>query len=67
MGHRPKPGIVLDFQQVPEPKHARNRLHLDVEVADLTGATAACVGLGAAAVGSVVRDEDRSFQVMVNP
>ena len=63
----PDTGIVIDFQQVPEPKAGKNRLHLDVQVVDLAAATAACVGLGAAAAGPVVVDEDGSFQVMLDP
>lgn len=33
-------GTILAFQQVPEPKGGKNRLHLDVHVADITVATA---------------------------
>ena len=58
---------VIDFQQVPEPKGGKNRLHLDVKVSDLASATTACVALGAEAIGEVVRDEDGSFRVMLDP
>ena len=60
-------GIVIDFQQVPEPKAGKNRLHLDVEVPDLAAATTACVAHGAEAIGPVVRDEHGTFQVMLDP
>jgi predicted enzyme related to lactoylglutathione lyase len=63
----PGTGLVIDFQQVPEPKVGKNRLHLDVAVADLEDATAVCVALGAKAVGSVVDEETGRFQVMVDP
>ncbi len=60
-------GVVVAFQRVPEPKALKNRLHFDVEVTELAEATAACVRLGAEAVGPVVHDEHGSFQVMVDP
>ncbi len=63
----PGTGIVLGFQEVPETKSGKNRLHLDVTVSDLTSATAACVALGAEVIGEVVRDEVGSFQVMIDP
>ncbi|HEV2759246.1 MAG TPA: VOC family protein [Acidimicrobiales bacterium] len=63
----PCTGVVIDFQQVPEPKAGKNRLHLDVTVSDLAAATTACVALGAEAIGEVVCDEVGSFQVMVDP
>ncbi len=63
----PENGLVVAFQEVPEPKAGKNRLHLDVRVADLEEATAACVILGATADGPVVEDADGSFQVMFDP
>ncbi len=56
----------LAFQQVPEPKIAKNRVHIDVDVSDLAIATAAAVALGAEIVGSVVADDEGSFQVMLD-
>ncbi len=65
--HDPGSAVVLAFQQVPEPKSGKNRLHVDVQVPDLTAATAAWVALGAEAAGPVIRDEHGSFQVMIDP
>ncbi len=58
---------TVSFQVVPEHKQCKNRVHLDVDVDDLTVATAAAVALGAAAVGEVVVDELGGFQVMSDP
>ncbi len=63
----PENGLVVAFQEVPEPKAGKNRLHLDVRVADLEAATAACVGLGGTADGPIIEDADGSFQVMRDP
>lgn len=60
-------GLVVAFQEVPEPKVAKNRVHIDIRVSDLGPATAACVGLGATVDGAVTEDEDGSFQVMLDP
>jgi predicted enzyme related to lactoylglutathione lyase len=38
-----------------------------VKVSDLAAPTTACVARGAEALGEVVRDEDGSFQVMLDP
>jgi predicted enzyme related to lactoylglutathione lyase len=38
---------VLLLQRVPEPKVGKNRMHLDLRVADLTGELARLEGLGA--------------------
>ena len=43
----PVPGVpILRFQRVPEPKAVKNRVHLDVAVADLEEACAAVEALG---------------------
>ena len=57
----------IAFQKVPEGKVAKNRLHLDVEVDDLTAETDRVVGLGATALGEVMTDEQGSFQVLADP
>jgi hypothetical protein len=59
----------LAFQPVPEPKAAKNRLHLDITVPPgrVADAAATAIGLGARAVGVEVRDEKGSFQVMRDP
>jgi predicted enzyme related to lactoylglutathione lyase len=41
------PGVpILRFQRVPEPKLVKNRVHLDVAVADLEEASRTAVALG---------------------
>ncbi len=43
----PVPGVpILRFQRVPEPKAVKNRLHLDVSVADLDAARERVEALG---------------------
>lgn len=56
----------LAFQRVPEPKRAKNRLHLDVLVEDLEEAADQAVLLGAQRVGTVRTDTAGSFQVLVD-
>ncbi|MEZ5374972.1 MAG: VOC family protein [Acidimicrobiales bacterium] len=56
----------LAFQRVPEPKSVKNRVHLDVDVADLSTATAAAVALGATPVGDIVTEDGGAFQVMLD-
>lgn len=58
---------VLAFQRVPEHKHIKNRLHLDVAVTDLAAAIAEALELGATASGEIVHDGTGSFQVMLDP
>lgn len=57
----------LAFQKVPEGKSTKNRLHLDIEVDDVTTATAAAGGLGAVVVGPQHHDVAGSFQVLLDP
>jgi catechol 2,3-dioxygenase-like lactoylglutathione lyase family enzyme len=57
----------LAFQPVPEGKVVKNRLHLDVAVADIPAATRRAVELGAIARGEVRTDEQGSFQVLLDP
>ncbi|MFI8824924.1 VOC family protein [Streptomyces sp. NPDC053431] len=62
------PGFVrLAFQKVPEGKTVKNRVHLDVEVADPEGAAEQVLPLGARRSGGLVTDEQGSFQVMLDP
>jgi predicted enzyme related to lactoylglutathione lyase len=44
------PAFTLTLQRVPEPKTTKNRMHLDLLVADLTGESARIEALGAARV-----------------
>ena len=55
------------FQRVPECKVAKNRVHLDVEVADIAAATVQAEALGATRVGDVHVDTAGSFQVLRDP
>ncbi|MCW2524856.1 MAG: glyoxalase [Frankiales bacterium] len=64
---RPPGWTQLAFQRVPEPKSVKNRLHLDVEVADLAVATEQAQALGARRVGAVHHDVAGSFQVLLDP
>jgi hypothetical protein len=58
---------VLTFQRVPEAKTAKNRLHLDLFVADPAAEIERARGLGASLVGAPV-DTGRSWwQVMADP
>ncbi|MFI8520195.1 VOC family protein [Streptomyces sp. NPDC085481] len=62
------PGFVrIAFQRVPEGKAVKNRVHLDVEVADPGAAAGEAQPLGARRVGGIVTDEQGSFQVMRDP
>ena len=63
----PAGGHIVGFQKVPEPKVVKNRVHLDVEVADVGAAVDAAVALGATKVGELVDDPVSSFQVMLDP
>lgn len=55
------------FQRVPEEKQAKNRLHLDVQVADIETATETAEELGAVRVGEIHSDSAGSFQVLLDP
>jgi catechol 2,3-dioxygenase-like lactoylglutathione lyase family enzyme len=57
----------LAFQRVPEPKTVKNRLHLDFVAADIPGATAEAVALGAVALGELVTNAYGQFQVLHDP
>jgi predicted enzyme related to lactoylglutathione lyase len=65
-------GIRLGFQTVPEPKPAKNRVHLDLYVDDLDRAADRAVELGAVRHGVIVVEEADAdgvtrFQVMRDP
>lgn len=63
-------GFYIGFQRVPERKTAKNRVHLDVEVAvdSLERAIDEAEQLGARCLGQVVEDDGGgSFQVMADP
>lgn len=60
---QPSPRLVL--QRVPEPKQGKNRLHLDVEVADMEAEVARLVALGARRLER--QEEFGPFTVMQDP
>lgn len=49
-------GPAIAFQEVPEAKQTKNRVHVDVEVADLDAASAQVERLGGAVIGDVEED-----------
>jgi aminoglycoside 3-N-acetyltransferase len=57
----------IGFQQVPEGKSVKNRVHLDVEVDDLAASSVAAAELGATMVGEIVDEGIGQFQVMRDP
>ncbi|MFD9718003.1 VOC family protein [Streptomyces sp. NPDC059076] len=62
------PGSVrVAFQQVPEGKAAKNRLHLDLAAGDVEAASDEAVALGAVRLGGVVADPQGRFQVLADP
>ena len=64
---RPPGWTQLSFQKVPEAKTVKNRLHLDVLVADIEAATALAESFGARRQGEVHRGQAGSFQVLLDP
>jgi len=48
--------VALTFQQVPEPKSGKNRVHVDLRVDDLEAETARLLALGATLVSDDVED-----------
>lgn len=59
-------GPVLTFQPVPEPKHGKARLHLDVQVADLAAAIATVLQLGGSDLGEVHVYDEGTVVVMAD-
>jgi len=58
---------VLRFQRVPEPKTVKNRLHLDIEVRDLTQAIERAESLGGSTVRETTTEYGWDYQVMADP
>jgi len=58
---------TVSFQQVPETKVVKNRLHLDVLVTDLEEAAVRCVALGATRVTDRRSDPIGDFIVLLDP
>jgi predicted enzyme related to lactoylglutathione lyase len=57
----------IAFQKVPEPHAAKNRVHIDVAVADLAEASARVVELGGAILGEPQELEGYRWQNLADP
>lgn len=62
-GTQPK----LLLQRVPEPKAAKNRMHVDIECADVHGEAARLEQLGAVRVAGPLSEHGSSWVVMRDP
>jgi predicted enzyme related to lactoylglutathione lyase len=60
-------GPVLSFQQVPEGKSAKNRLHLDLAVDDVSAAGERAAALGATAASQLHPGGGSPWQVWRDP
>ncbi len=60
-------GPMLAFQEVPEPKVGKNRLHLDVRVADKAAFAARVVEAGGRVLGDHQEGEFPPWTVMADP
>ena len=58
---------VLRFQRVPERKTLKNRLHLDIEVEDLSGSIARVRELGGSIVRNVRTEYGWDYAVLADP
>jgi predicted enzyme related to lactoylglutathione lyase len=58
---------TLRFQRVPEPKVAKNRVHLDIEVADLEEARARVEALGGRRISERFEEFGYRWIVMADP
>lgn len=59
--------VRIAFQQVPEAKTVKNRMHLDLEVDDIAAERARLVSLGATQIAEIKEDEQGRFQVLQDP
>ena len=63
-----RPGPKLLLQQVPEPKAAKNRMHLDIEVQDIETEAKRLEGLGAQRVqADQVHEHGTTWILMTDP
>ena len=60
-------GHVLGFQRVPEPKSVKNRVHLDIRVDELPGATDEVLALGGSWDGSEWQLDDTRWRTLTDP
>ena len=58
---------LMGFQEVPEAKQVKNRVHLDLDVSDIEEAVASSVRIGATRNGIVHEEPANFFQVMNDP
>lgn len=58
---------TISFQQVPEAKVVKNRVHLDVQVSEVEEATDRCVELGATRISDRQVDSMGAFIVLRDP
>ncbi|WP_030196994.1 VOC family protein [Streptomyces sp. NRRL S-87] len=66
--HVDAPGFPrLAFQPVPEPRAGKNRLHLDVAVADVPAGVARALELGATAAGPLTSDDQGAYRTLRDP
>lgn len=63
----PDGSTSVSFQKVPESKHGKNRVHLDVLVNDLEEAARRCVELGAVRLTERRADPLADFIVLADP
>jgi predicted enzyme related to lactoylglutathione lyase len=65
---RPAEGIpIMRFQRVPEPKTTKNRLHLDVAVADIDDASTRVEELGGRVVSGTFQEYGYEWRVVTDP
>jgi predicted enzyme related to lactoylglutathione lyase len=57
----------LLLQRVPEPKVAKNRMHLDMRIVDLGAEAARLEGLGARRLGDEIEEDGFRWFVMADP
>ncbi len=60
-------GLVLGFQEVPDPTPGKNRLHLDVGATDVPATVERLVGAGAAVVGEHTMGGGFGWTVLADP
>ncbi len=58
---------MMGFQEVPESKQVKNRVHLDLEVSDIEDAVTSSTRIGATRLGIVHEEPANFFQVMSDP
>lgn len=58
---------ILAFQQVPEGKTVKNRVHLDLDTDDLMASAAFAESLGARQLTDVINEGGGAFIVMADP